>query len=206
MNKAILISSATAMLMAGGIAIAAPGDPGMRADTDGDGAISRAELTQSLEKHFAKMDVNGDGQLSGADRDARHAERFAKMDGNGDGELSQAEIEAARAARRASRFARADKDGNGTLSQEEAKAMHGKRGGKGMHGGMGMRGHRGGHGMAMTRPADNNGDKQTSKAEFTAAALARFDKADANKDGKVTKEERRAAHKAMRGEWNKRGG
>jgi len=103
-----------------------------------------------------------------------------------------------------------DKDGNGKLSPEEAQAMHGKRRGKAMGGGKGMhegmRGHRGGHGMMMMAKADTNGDQQISKAEFTAAALARFDTADANKDGKVTKEERQAAHKAMRGEWNKRGG
>lgn len=202
MKKAILISSATAMLMAGGIAIAAPGDRGMRADTNNDGAISRAELTQSLDARFAKMDVNGDGQLSKEDREARHAQRFAKMDANGDGELTQAEMEAARAARKAERFARADADGNGKLNQQEAQAMHSKHGGK--RGGKGMRGH--GGGMGMMRGADTNGDQMISKAEFTAAAIARFDKADANNDGKVTKEERQAAHKAHRGERHKRGG
>jgi Ca2+-binding EF-hand superfamily protein len=211
MKKAILISSATALLMVGGIAVAAPGERGMRADSNGDGVISRAELTASLNTSFAKMDVNGDGQLSKEDRAAKQAERFANKDTNGDGELSPAEIEAARAAHKASRFARADKDGNGKLSQEEAQAMHGKRGGKsmrgeGMRGEKGMRGHGGGHGMAMMREADTNGDQKISKAEFTAAAIARFEQADANKDGKLTKEERQAAHKSQRGEWNKRGG
>ncbi|AMO71831.1 hypothetical protein AZE99_08190 [Sphingorhabdus sp. M41] len=210
MKKAILISSATALLMAGGIAVAAPGDRGMRADTNADGAISRAELTASLNTRFAKMDVNGDGQLSKEDREARRAdrsakrgERFAKADTNGDGELTQAEMEAARSARRAERFARADKDGNGKLSQEEAQAMHGKRGDRGMRG----KGHkRGGHGMAMMRNADTNGDQKISQAEFTAAALARFDKADTNNDGKLTKEERQAARAAYKGERNNRGG
>jgi hypothetical protein len=201
MKKAILISSATALLMAGGIAVAAPGDRGMRADTNGDGAISRAELTSSLDARFARMDVNGDGQLSKADRDAKKAERFAKMDSNGDGELTQAEMTAARDARKAERFARADTDGNGKLSQAEAQAKQGKRGGKGMRGKRGGRG-----GMGMMRAADTNGDQMISKAEFTAAALARFDKADANKDGKITKEERQAARKAHKGERNKRGG
>ena len=151
MKKAILISSATALLMVGGIAVAAPGERGMRADSNGDGVISRAELTKSLEARFTKM----------------------------------------------------DKDGNGKLSQEEAQAMKGKRGGKGMRG----KGHkRGGNGMAMMRDADTNGDQKISKAEFTTAALTRFDKADANSDGKLTKEERQAAHKAHKGERNKRGG
>ena len=210
MKKAILISSATALLMVGGIAVAAPGERGMRADSNGDGVISRAELTKSLEARFTKMDVNGDGQLSKEDRDAKRADRsakrgeqFAKADANGDGELSQTEMEAARAERKASKFARADKDGNGKLSQEEAQSMKGKRGGKGMRG----KGHkRGGNGMAMMRDADTNGDQKISKAEFTTAALTRFDKADANSDGKLTKEERQAAHKAHKGERNKRGG
>jgi hypothetical protein len=45
-----------------------------------------------------------------------------------------------------------------------------------------------------------------SKAEFQAAAMARFDKADANGDGIVTAEERQAAREARRGARNKRGG
>jgi len=94
MKKAILISSATALLMVGGVAMAAPGGKGMNADTDGDGAVSRAELIASVDKRFAKMDANGDGQLSKADREARRAARFAKMDTNGDGGVSQAEMEA----------------------------------------------------------------------------------------------------------------
>lgn len=200
MKKAILISSATALLMAGGIAIAAPGDRGMNADSNGDGAISRAELTKSLDTMFTKMDVNGDGQLSREDREAKHAEHFAKMDADGDGELTEAEMAAARATRKSDRFARADADGNGKLSQDEVKSRHGKRGGKG------MRGHRGGRGMSMMRDADTDGDQKISKAEFTTAAIARFEKADANNDGKVTEEERQAARKAHRGERNKRGG
>ncbi|MEH6791913.1 hypothetical protein [Parasphingorhabdus sp.] len=195
MKKTILFSTATAMLMAGGIAVAAPGDRGMRADTNGDGAVSRSELTQSLDQRFARMDVNGDGFLSKEDREAKQAERFAKMDSNGDGQVSQAEMDAARAAREARHFERRDKDGNGTLSQEEAMAKKGK--------GKGMRGHRGGRGMAMLAKADSNGDQKISKAEFTSMATARFDQADANKDGKLTSEERQAAWKAMRAQWKK---
>ena len=46
--------------------------------------------------------------------------------------------------------------------------------------------------------ADANGDKAISQAEFVAGALARFDRMDANKDGKVTAEERQAMRQAMR--------
>ena len=65
------------------------------------------------------------------------------------------------------------------------------------------RGHRG---MAMMRRADTNGDKMISRAEFEAAALARFNRVDANKDGKITKEERQAHRAEMRSKRNKRGG
>jgi hypothetical protein len=58
-------------------------------------------------------------------------------------------------------------------------------------------------GMMMGK-ADTNGDKAISQAEFETAALARFDAADANKDGQVTAEERaaqREAWKAKAAEW-----
>jgi len=54
--------------------------------------------------------------------------------------------------------------------------------------------------------ADADGDRSVTRAEFVAAALQRFDAADTNKDGKVTPEERRAAHDKMRAEWQARKG
>ncbi|MEJ6595463.1 hypothetical protein [Parasphingorhabdus sp.] len=59
MKKEIWISSATALLMVGGIAVSSPGERGMRADTNSNGVISRAELIKLLENRFAKIDVNG---------------------------------------------------------------------------------------------------------------------------------------------------
>ena len=43
-----------------------------------------------------------------------------------------------------------------------------------------------------------DGDKAISQAEFQTAALARFDAADANKDGQVTAEERAAQREAWK--------
>ena len=54
--------------------------------------------------------------------------------------------------------------------------------------------------------ADADGDRSVTQAEFVAAALQRFDAMDTNKDGKVTPEERRAAHEKMRAEWKARKG
>ncbi|WP_428681113.1 EF-hand domain-containing protein [Sphingopyxis sp.] len=170
--------------------LAAPGA------ADRDATQTRAEVQSRATEMFAKLDVNKDGKLDASDRAAKRTEMQAKMfdrlDVNKDGSISKAEWDqhgADRAAKRGEKRA-------------DAGAGDGKRG---------MRGHdgkRGGHGMMMAR-ADTDGDKVISQAEFQAAALARFDAADANKDGKVTPEERaaqREAWKAKAGEWRgKRG-
>lgn len=54
-----------------------------------------------------------------------------------------------------------------------------------------MGGGKGGFGMKM---ADANGDKTITKAEFRAAAEARFAKADTNGDGTISADERKANH------------
>jgi hypothetical protein len=41
------------------------------------------------------------------------------------------------------------------------------------------------------RAADTNNDGTVTQAEFASAALARFDRADANKDGTISGDERR---------------
>ena len=167
--------------------LAAPGDG------DRDAVQTRADVQTRAAEMFAKMDVNKDGKLDAADRAARHAEmqakRFASLDADGNGSISKAEWDQHGADRAAKRAERGDK---------RAEGGEGKRGG--------MRGHhgkRGGHHGMMMGKADSDGDKAISQAEFQTAALARFDAADANKDGQVTPEER----KALRGAWRaKRGG
>lgn len=46
---------------------------------------------------------------------------------------------------------------------------------------------------ARTAKADTNGDGALSRAEFVAQAQARFDRLDADRNGQVTREERRTA-------------
>jgi len=110
---------------------AAPGGPGgrgggmmMRADTNGDGKISRAEFAATSEQRFARMDKNSDGAITAdelgdmagrgpgggvmaadTDHDGKvsHAEftalataRFARMDANSDGEITADEMPAPR--------------------------------------------------------------------------------------------------------------
>jgi hypothetical protein len=175
--------------------LAAPGGDRNMGDANKDGVLTRAEAEAHAKAMFVKLDVNKDGKLDQADRAARHAEKraqmFDRLDANKDGSISKAEWDQADAARQAKRAEwkakrgeRAGAPGNGA----ERHAMRGHHGGK-----------RGGHGgPGGWMKADANGDKAISQAEFVAGALARFDRMDANKDGKVTAEERQVMRQAMR--------
>jgi hypothetical protein len=148
---------------------------------------TRAEVQAKATEMFARMDVNKDGKLDAADRAERQARMFERLDANKDGNISKAEWDQHGADRAAKRAERGDK---------RADAREGKRGMRGHHG------KRGGHRGMMMGKADTNGDKAISLAEFQTAALARFDAADANKDGQVTPEERQA----KRAEWRAKRG
>jgi hypothetical protein len=105
----------------------------MRADTDGDGRVSRAEATaQGAERSgawFDKLDRDKDGYITQDEmkqaRETRHGqmqarfeERFKEADTNNDGQLSLDEVQA-KMPRLADRFTALDKDKNGLLSKEE---------------------------------------------------------------------------------------
>ena len=195
MKKKFALMTLGAALIAAPV-FAAPG--GKMGDADGNGVLTRAEVQAHATEMFAKMDTNGDGKIDAADREAKRSEMrgkmFASLDANKDGSISKAEWDqhaADREARRGEWKGKRMADGEARDGKRGMRGHHGKRGG---HHGM-----RGGHGMMMK--ADTNGDKAISQAEFQTAALARFDRADANKDGQVTAAERKAAREAMRAEW-----
>lgn len=190
MKKSLTLSLAAAALVATG-STAAFADNHARG-----GDHTRAEAEAKAAKAFARMDANGDGALNAADREAHARKRFAAADSNGDGLLSFEETQAAREAHKAKRAER----------RAEMGANAGERRGRGegkMHRRGGHRG-KGKGAMAMLKRADTNGDQSVSQAEFTAAMLARFDAADANSDGTVTAEERKAARAEMRGKMHER--
>lgn len=136
--------------------------------------ITRTQVQERSTAAFARMDANGDGMLNAADREAR----------------------------RTAAFDRIDADGNGAISREEFAARQqgqpGVRGeARGAKRGMAMGMMRGMRGMGGGK-ADTNGDQAVSQAEFAAAALARFDAADANKDGRITADEMRSQRQMRR--------
>jgi len=108
-------------------------DQFMKADTDGDGRVSRAEAAAAADKHvsewFDKLDLNKDGYVTPDEikqaHEARRAQmkemfdqRFKDADTNGDGQLSREEVQA-KMPRLAARFDELDTDKNGQLSREE---------------------------------------------------------------------------------------
>lgn len=117
-----------------------------RADINGDGRVSQAELTAAISKTIAVIDANNDGAISANElanskaaikaerREAKTAgagklhlaklpmkklsKRFAKLDANGDGQLSGHELD--RVAKRM--FKRGDKNRDGFISIADIKA------------------------------------------------------------------------------------
>jgi Ca2+-binding EF-hand superfamily protein len=105
----------------------------LRADTDGDGRVSRAEATAAGAERsgawFDKLDADKDGYVTREEtRQARETRRsdmrekaeahFKAADSNGDGQLSLDEVQA-KMPKLADRFGTLDKDKNGFLSQSE---------------------------------------------------------------------------------------
>ena len=118
----------------------------MRADTDGDGKISRAEAQSAgAEKSgewFDKLDGNKDGYVTQEEmRQARETrrehmradwkekadQRFKEADTNNDGSLSLDEVQA-KMPKMAERFSQIDQDKNGLLSRDELKHTGPRRG------------------------------------------------------------------------------
>lgn len=155
-----------------------------RPQTDGDTQPQREPMTRTAMEQraatmFARLDADGDARLTPADRaartDQRQDSRFARLDADGNGAISREEF-AAGADQRAER-------------RSEHRAGMGERRPGRDHAGMG--GPRGGAQRILAR-ADADGDGAVTQAEFASAMLARFDAADADRDGTIEAGERRA--------------
>ena len=110
-------------------------------------------------------------------RGAIEERMFKQIDRNGDGALSKSEF----AAFNAQRFKRMDKNGDGKITHDEMEAGHKQGGGNNATT----------HLDSRFNAADVNRDKGLNREEAKAMPMLSmyFDEVDADKDGKVTREE-----------------
>ena len=150
--------------------------------------------------------------MTRADVPAKVKEHFAEVDANKDGAITQDEIKARHEAKRAERtdahFKKMDADSDGSISRAEFDAAHsGMRDRMAMRDGEHKMGRRSHHGMAMKmggkmfEKADANKDGKVTLAEATSTALTHFDQVDADKNGTVTAAERMEFWKSKKAEW-----
>lgn len=151
---------------------------------------TRDEVVARVREHFARMDANRDGFIAaeemppmpgmamGGMRDDEGREHgpmgdpnavFNRLDTNRDGVLSREEFARGREVRIERRIALSGKPGRGGMHRMGAM-MHGR----------------------MLKMADLDRDGRVSLQEAQTSALQHFDRLDANHDGRLTPEERRA--------------
>ncbi|MDH4235271.1 MAG: EF-hand domain-containing protein [Gallionella sp.] len=102
------------------------------ADTDGDGAISRAEFDTVHTKRFKEMDTNNDGKITRDEMKAMRDKmmekgkgaRFDEADANHDGALTREEAEKMPMLSR--NFDKVDANHDGKVTREEMDAEMGK--------------------------------------------------------------------------------
>jgi Ca2+-binding EF-hand superfamily protein len=148
--------------------------------------------------------------MTRTDVETKVKERFAALDTNKDGSVTQEEAKAVRDKRKDERrdahFAALDANKDGSISRAEFDAGHqgpmmGEHKMGRHHGREGRMGHRmNAMGGKLFERADANKDGKVTQAEATGAALSHFDAVDGNKDGTITPDERRAFHQKMRAE------
>jgi Ca2+-binding EF-hand superfamily protein len=168
--------------------------------------LTRAVVEQRVDAGFARVDADRDGFVTREEaRAVAQARRVQR------GEMRGAR-QAQRGERRAELFARLDANRDGVISRGEFDERPALRGGpRGERRGLG--GQRGGgrqgglfarFGGGMFNQADANRDGRVSREEARTGALALFALIDTNRDGTVSVEERRAAREGMRAQRQQR--
>lgn len=129
--------AASAAVLVGAVAVAAPGHMGGRGfdklDANSDGSVTRAEINAQAAERFARIDANRDGFVTQAEMTAHHetmrAQMATKMKERADQGGDRAEKRAERMEKRADRmekrgnpFAKRDANSDGRISLAEFQA------------------------------------------------------------------------------------
>jgi hypothetical protein len=189
----IVAECAAAVLAASGVALAQSDPPSphgrhvMSHDSNGDGAVTRAEVDAARAAEFARLDADRDGALTRDEMRAGHhrgrgqgPEDGRGPDANNDGSVTREEF----LARPNAMFDSLDANDDGVLSTAEMaeRRGHRERGGRHGHGRHGGPGH-----------LDGDRDGRVTQAEFAAGAGMMFEHLDADNDGRITQAEADAA-------------
>jgi hypothetical protein len=176
MKKRYLTGGVLAIVIAAA-AYAAPGSVSgkgfAKVDANGDGSVTKTEVTAHGDARFAQMDMDGNGQIDQSDRQARLKARFAQMDADRNGSVTEAEFVAANEAKAKARKSQRISNGEGRI---------GKRG----------------NNVGKWGRADTNNDKAISRSEYDAATLARFAARDKDGNGILSGEEMKHNKMGMR--------
>lgn len=172
----------------GGVAVAQNAAPQRPARAAMAQPVSQADFVQRRVERLRTADADRNGTVTAEEMraagQAKRAERrtamFDRLDANKDGAISRAEFEAPRA--------EGQRAGRGERGQRGPRAEHAGR----QHGGM----HRGAQRMGR----GGEGRFPIVIAEAEQKATEAFTRLDANRDGSLTGEERRAGMQARRAE------
>lgn len=139
MKTSMILSAATILIaVLGAQAVAKPGNRDAQAfferfDVNGDGQITREEISVVRAERLTEVDADGDGFVTADELEAAAAERARERvariielrDADGDGKLSLEEMEPGE--RASARFNRVDQDRDGIISQAEFDAARADR-------------------------------------------------------------------------------
>lgn len=201
MKKFVFAGAAVAALLS----TAAAAQDGQR----GGEPLTRDAVASRVEAAFARLDVNRDNILT---QDEVRAQAEARRSQRGE---RREQRQADRGDRRADQFARLDANRDGSISRSEFESRpaldrqqrserreaRGERRGQRDGGGGGLFARLGGR---QFQAADANGDGRLTRQEARRGALMLFDRVDTDRDGTISQEERRAAREAFGGQRQQR--
>ena len=180
------------------------------------GALAHGGKRGGHADRFEQLDTNKDGKVTPQEAQAAKDKLFGEFDVNGDGVVTADEakqaISAKRQRRMEERFARQDANGDGKLSASEAD-MPAKRFERldtnkdklltkdEMRGGLQQGGGKRGKGAGgYVGQLDANKDGKVTREEARTAAKRYFDRMDKNADGVITKDEMSRGRRGGKGQ------